>query len=71
MPEVAEALSAQVYPQVVLLDDDQPDGYLRDWRPPGMAPDRHVAYAVQWFGLAATVLVTWVVLSFKARESAA
>ena len=35
-----------------------------------MAPDRHVAYAVQWFGLAATVLVTWVVLSFKARESA-
>ena len=70
MPEVAEALSAQVYPQVVLLDADQPDGYLRDWRPPGMAPDRHVAYAVQWFGLAATVLVTWVVLSFKARESA-
>jgi surfeit locus 1 family protein len=70
MPEVAEALSAQVYPQVVLLDADQPEGYLRDWRPPGMAPDRHVAYAVQWFGLAATVLVTWVVLSFKARESA-
>ena len=70
MPEVAEALSAQVYPQVVLLDADQPDGYQRDWRPPGMAPDRHVAYAVQWFGLAATVLVTWVVLSFKARESA-
>ena len=70
MPEVAEALSAQVYPQVVLLDADQPDGYLRDWRPPGMAPDRHVGYAVQWFGLAATVLVTWVVLSFKARESA-
>jgi surfeit locus 1 family protein len=70
MPEVAEALSAQAYPQVVLLDADQPDGYLRDWRPPGMAPDRHVAYAVQWFGLAATVLVTWVVLSFKARESA-
>ena len=70
MPEVAEALSAQVYPQVVLLDADQPDGYQRDWRPPGMAPDRHVAYAVQWFGLAATVLVTWVVLSFKTRESA-
>lgn len=70
MPEVAEALSAQAYPQVVLLDADLPDGYLRDWRPPGMAPDRHVAYAVQWFGLAATVLVTWVVLSFKARESA-
>lgn len=69
MPEVATALSARVYPQVVLLDADQPDGFLRDWRPPGMPPDRHVAYAVQWFGLAATVFITWVVLSFRPRES--
>jgi surfeit locus 1 family protein len=69
MPEVAAALGAQVYPQVVLLDADQADGYRRAWQPPGMAPDRHIAYAVQWFGLAATVLVTWVVLSFRNRES--
>jgi surfeit locus 1 family protein len=68
MSEVATALSARLFPQVVLLDADQPDGFLRDWRPPGMPPDRHVAYAVQWFGLAATVFVTWVVLSFRHRE---
>jgi surfeit locus 1 family protein len=68
MPEIADALHAAVFPQVVLLDADQADGYLRDWRPPGMGPDRHVAYAVQWFGLAATVFVTWVVLSLKNRE---
>ena len=55
--------------QVVLLDVDQPEGFLRDWRPPGMPPDKHLAYAVQWFGLAATVFVTWVVLSFRTRES--
>lgn len=69
MSEVATALSARVYPQVVLLDADQPEGFLRDWRPPGMPPDKHVAYAVQWFGLAATVFVTWIVLSFRTRES--
>jgi surfeit locus 1 family protein len=65
MHEVGDALSATVYPQVLLLDADQPDGYLRDWRPPGMPPDRHLAYAVQWFALAATVFVTWLVLGFR------
>jgi surfeit locus 1 family protein len=69
MPEIAESLGATVFPQVLLLDADQADGYLRDWRPPAMGPERHVAYAVQWFGLAATVLVTWVVLSFVNRET--
>lgn len=70
MPEIADALDAKVFPQVVLLDADAADGYLRDWRPPGMGPDRHLAYAVQWFGLAATVFATWVVLSFRNREAA-
>jgi surfeit locus 1 family protein len=69
MSEIAVTLDARLYPQVVLLDADQPDGYLRNWRPPGMAPDQHIGYAVQWFGLAATVLVTWIVLSFRTRES--
>jgi surfeit locus 1 family protein len=68
MAEIADALDARTYPQVLLLDADQADGFLRDWQPPGMPPDRHVAYAVQWFGLAATVFVTWVVLSFGNRE---
>jgi cytochrome oxidase assembly protein ShyY1 len=41
--------------QVVLLDASEPDGYLRDWQPPGFPPARRIAYAVQWFGLAAAV----------------
>ena len=30
--------------------------------PGGMGPDRHTAYAVQWFGLALTVVVIYLVL---------
>jgi cytochrome oxidase assembly protein ShyY1 len=30
-----------------------------------MTPDMHVGYAVQWFGLAAAVFVTWFVLSLR------
>jgi surfeit locus 1 family protein len=45
--------------QVVLLDAAEPDGYLREWQPPGFPPMRHVAYAVQWFGLAAALAVIY------------
>jgi len=52
----------------VLLDPGAPDGYGRDWRPGGMPPDRHLAYAVQWFGLALTVIVIYCVLVFRNGE---
>jgi surfeit locus 1 family protein len=54
-----------VDPRIILLDADAPDGYARDWRPGGMAPERHFGYAVQWYGLAATILVLYFVLNLK------
>lgn len=51
--------------EVVLLDAAEPDGYLREWRPPGFPPMRHIAYAVQWFGLAAAALVLYVVTHLR------
>ena len=50
---------------VVLLDADEPDGYLRQWQPPGFPPMRHVAYAVQWFALAAALVVIYVVTNLR------
>jgi surfeit locus 1 family protein len=50
---------------LVLLDPNEPDGYLREWHPPGFPPIRHVAYAVQWFGLALALAVIYVVTNFR------
>ncbi len=50
---------------VVLLDAAEPDGYLRHWQPPGFPPMRHLAYAVQWFGLAATLTAIYVATNLK------
>ena len=50
---------------VVLLDAGQPDGYLREWQPPGFPPVRHVAYAVQWFALAIALAVIYVVTNVR------
>jgi len=49
----------------LLLDPAAPDGYVREWHPGGMGPDRHMAYAVQWFGLALTVVVIYFVLVLR------
>jgi cytochrome oxidase assembly protein ShyY1 len=38
---------------------------VRNWTVPGTTPDRHLGYAVQWFALAAAVLATAAVLTFR------
>ena len=55
----------------LLLDPEAADGYGRNWHPGGMGPERHVAYAVQWFGLALTVIVIYLVLAGKNGRKAA
>jgi surfeit locus 1 family protein len=50
---------------LVLLDPAEPDGYVRSWAPPGFPPMRHVGYAVQWFSLALTLLVIYVVTNLR------
>jgi surfeit locus 1 family protein len=50
---------------VVLLDPKEPDGYVRAWTAPGFPPMRHIGYAVQWFGLAAALLVIYIVTNFR------
>ncbi len=47
-------------------------GFERDFDilPNTLPPERHIGYAVQWFGLAAAVLVTAVLLSWRRRRLA-
>lgn len=52
--------------RIVRLDASQPDGYERNWNPSiSFGPQRHIGYAVQWFAMAAAMLVIYLVLSFK------
>lgn len=55
---------------VIWLDPDQPDGFVRDWRPDvGFPPVRHLAYALQWFALAAALAVIWIVVNLRRGRS--
>lgn len=63
LPELAAALDRPLDPWVLLLDSDQADGFLREWRPATFPPERHLGYAVTWFALAVTLLALYVVVN--------
>ncbi|MGD9843310.1 MAG: SURF1 family protein [Steroidobacteraceae bacterium] len=68
--ELQQLYGASLLPRVVLLDADQADGFERRWQiDVGFTPERHVGYAVQWFGLALTLLIIYVVVNLKRVES--
>jgi cytochrome oxidase assembly protein ShyY1 len=57
-------------PRVLRLDPALKIGYLRDLNilPNTLPPERHLGYAVQWFGLALAVLITALVLTLRKRR---
>lgn len=59
------ALGSSLYPRLVLLDPAEPDGFLRNWQPAGLAPERHLGYALQWYALALTLAVLFAVASLR------
>lgn len=67
--QLAEALGAPVAPHLLWLDAGEPDGFARDWKPAEFGPARHIGYAVQWFGLAITLLLIYFVLRFRRSDA--
>lgn len=54
-------LGYPLLPVILLLDDQDAHGFVRDWKPVyGITPDKHRAYALQWFTLAVVLLLIYV-----------
>jgi surfeit locus 1 family protein len=62
---LARRLGAPVFDYQVLLDPAANDGYVRDWRAPGIAPERHLSYAGQWLALALGALAAAIVMAIR------
>jgi surfeit locus 1 family protein len=70
LAELSAALGAPLAARIVLLDPQAPFGYVRDWQPPGMAPLRHLAYAIQWWSFATLAVIAWAVISTRRNHAA-
>lgn len=62
---LSRELGYPLLPMVLLLNDDQADGFVREWNPLTFGPERNVGYAVQWFGLAMALLVIYIFVNLK------
>jgi surfeit locus 1 family protein len=71
MAQLSGVLHQPLEPRVILLDPQQPEGYVRDWHPPGIPAMQNFAYAFEWWSFAIAALVMWVVLGTqKPKEGA-
>lgn len=61
--EISRTLGYGVHDYQLLLASGEPAGYVRDWRPAVMRPEQHLAYAFQWFALALTAIIVFVVVN--------
>lgn len=68
--ELQQLYGATLQPRIVLLDAAASDGFDRIWQVDvGFTPERHVGYAVQWFGMALTVLIIFIVVNLRRIET--
>ena len=68
--ELAAALGAELFDYQLLLDPAEPDGFVRDWRAPGVGAERNLSYAGQWLLLAvgaAAAAVTILIKTLRRR----
>ena len=52
-------------PFLLLLDPKSPYGFVREWKFVNMPPEKHISYAVQWFGLATALLIIYLAVNIK------
>lgn len=56
--------------RILLMDKGNADGFERLWKINiGFTPQRHIAYAVQWFGFAVALVVIFVVVNLKPKSA--
>ncbi len=61
------AIPIALQPVVVRQENDLGDGLKREWDAPDLGIEKHYGYAFQWFALAATILVFYLVVYVRKR----
>ncbi len=69
LSSVVKDRKKDVLPYIIRLSPDSGSGFVREWKVVAMPPEKHIAYAIQWFGLAITLIIIALFLMFKKQES--
>lgn len=61
----SKATGLRLQPFVIEQTSEVSDGLARDWPRPSIGIDKHYGYAFQWYGLAATAFIFYLVTGFR------
>jgi surfeit locus 1 family protein len=67
--QIAAKLKKPIYPFYILLSPGQAHGFYRNWTIKTISAEKHQGYAIQWFALAFTLFIIWVLFSIRFSKS--
>ena len=65
---LSQLLQKKVYPFIIRLDKEDGHGFVREWAIVSMPPQRHLAYALQWFAMALVIAIIFIALNLKKKK---
>lgn len=65
---IQKQIKQQLLPFIILLSPHSPHGFKRHWHFVVMAPSKHVGYAIQWFALALTLVIIYLVVNTRRKR---
>ena len=69
MSDLSTALQHPLESRQLLLNPDQPSGFVREWQLAGFGPARYLSYAVQWWAFATLALILYGCLNWRRSRS--
>ncbi|MDH5368881.1 MAG: SURF1 family protein [Gammaproteobacteria bacterium] len=66
--EIENKSGLKLLPYIFLLDEKEKSGYIRNWKPVVMQPEKSISYAVQWFSLALALIIIYIVVNLKKQK---
>ena len=66
--EIGELTGFSLLPYVLHLDKNAQSGFVREWKLVNTMPEKSTSYAVQWFSLAAALLIIFLVVNTKKTQ---
>lgn len=63
--KISDWLQKPVAPWIILLAPNTANGFVREWNPVVITPYKNIGYAIQWFAMALTLLIIFIVVNTK------
>tara|TARA_R110001592_G_scaffold91754_4_gene268282 strand:- start:19955 stop:20722 length:768 start_codon:yes stop_codon:yes gene_type:complete len=67
--KISTLLAQPLLPFIVYVDNDESLGYIKEWVPIVMSPEKHRGYAFQWFSLALAWFILMLTASYKSASN--